>query len=365
MATYTAYNFRMPTGSWKDYMPEYKTYDYTKPKDIYSDYDTPYGYDIRKAQVSLENLEKNKPGQYNSAYDQRINQLINSMGSRKFSYDMSKDPLYQQYRENYMTQGKQAMQDTIGQASALTGGYGNSYAAAAGNQAYQAWLGQLNNKLPELYQLALQRYNAKGDEMSRMYSMLANQDATDYGRYRDTVSDYENDRAYYDARLQNLRTMGQNLWGQNWSNYLNTAQMNDANRQNAINAALNLYGQDWDNYKWGESQTAANRAQAVAEDQWNANFAENQRQFNASQAQANAQAAQKYAYETAQNQQQAAMESSKNTANFNDRLKYKNKPQEWSNSQWNSYIMGMLERYRGKYNLSDNDVASIIRDKLR
>ena len=52
-----------------------------------------------------------------------------------FSYDVNSDALYQQYANQYIQQGKMAMQDTIGQASAMTGGYGNSYAATAGNQA--------------------------------------------------------------------------------------------------------------------------------------------------------------------------------------------------------------------------------------
>ena len=76
-----------------------------------------------------------------------------------FSYDVNSDALYQQYADQYMRQGKLAMQDAMGQAAALTGGYGNSYAATVGNQAYQSYLQQLNDKVPELYQLALDRYN--------------------------------------------------------------------------------------------------------------------------------------------------------------------------------------------------------------
>ena len=70
------------------------------------------------------------------------------MANRKFNYDVNGDPLYQQYKHSYMTQGKQAMEDTIGQAAAMTGGYGNSYATAAGGQAYQSYLDQLNDRYP-------------------------------------------------------------------------------------------------------------------------------------------------------------------------------------------------------------------------
>ena len=47
-----------------------------------------------------------------------------------FSYDPDSDSLYQTAKANAIANGKVAMQDTIGQASALTGGYGNSYATS-------------------------------------------------------------------------------------------------------------------------------------------------------------------------------------------------------------------------------------------
>ena len=280
MATYTVYNYATPKGSYKDYMPEYKTYSYQRPKDTYSDYDSPYRSDILVAQNKLSQLEDNKPNGYKSAYTDRINALINEMANRKFSYDINEDAMYDQYKHSYMEQGKQAMQDTMGQAAALTGGYGNSYASSAGNQAYQAYLGKLNDVIPELYQMALDRYNTEGTDKQNLYSMMANQDAQDYAKYRDTVADYQTDRAHYSDQLQNLRTMGQNLWGQNWDNYWNAMTRNDTNYQNAVDTALSLLSQDWSNYHWAQEQTQHNYEQAVSEDQWNAEFAENQRQYN-------------------------------------------------------------------------------------
>lgn len=267
MAQYTRYKFNIPNNNLKEYMP----YDIKQPSATYRDSDSPYRADIARANAALSGLSK--PKAYSSAYSDRMNELIGNISKRKFSYDVNADPLYQQYKHSYMTQGKQAMEDTIGKAAAMTGGYGNSYAAAAGNQAYNSYLDKLNDRLPELYQLAMQKYNLEGSDLQNLYSVLANQDATDYSRYRDTIADYQTDRNYYENQLNNLRSMSQNLWGKNWDNY-----------QNAANMALQRLSQDWENYKWGEQQTAANRAQAVSEDQWNANFAENQRQFNASQA---------------------------------------------------------------------------------
>ena len=47
-----------------------------------------------------------------------------------------------------MQQGKQAMQDTMGQAAALTGGYGSTYGQAVGQQQYDAYLQNLNDEVP-------------------------------------------------------------------------------------------------------------------------------------------------------------------------------------------------------------------------
>ena len=43
-----------------------------------------------------------------------------------FSYDVNSDALYQQYADQYTRLGNMAMQDTMGQAAAMTGGYGRS-----------------------------------------------------------------------------------------------------------------------------------------------------------------------------------------------------------------------------------------------
>ena len=51
-------------------------------------------------------------------------------------------------------------------------------------------LQQLNDKVPELYQLALDQYNREGQDLYNQYGLYADRENQDYGRYRDTVSDY-------------------------------------------------------------------------------------------------------------------------------------------------------------------------------
>lgn len=100
------------------------------------------------------------------------------MNRGDFRYNAEEDPLYQQYRDQYTTLGKTAMRDTMGQAAALTGGYGSTYAQQAGQQSYDAYLARLNDMLPELYGAAYNRYQDEGNALLQRYNMAAGQ-ATD------------------------------------------------------------------------------------------------------------------------------------------------------------------------------------------
>lgn len=153
---------------------------------------------LKQAAASLAQKEQGKPGEYQSSYAQQIQDLLNKVTNReKFSYDMNADPLYQQYKDQYTQQGQMAMMDTMANAAALTGGYGNSYASTAGNQAYQAYLGQINNVIPELYNAAYNRYRDEGNDMYQQLGVLQGLEESEYGKYRDTVSDYYTDLNYY------------------------------------------------------------------------------------------------------------------------------------------------------------------------
>ena len=159
------------------------------------------------------------------AYDQAINALTNR---EKFKYDLNGDALYQQYKDQYITQGKQAMMDTIGQASAMTGGYGNSYAATVGNQTYQGYLQQLNNKIPELYQLALDKYNSEGDQLAQTYGVLAQDRQTAYGEWGDKYNRLVGERDYASNEYNNAYNRDYTTWNDN-KNYDTTQYWNEYN----------------------------------------------------------------------------------------------------------------------------------------
>lgn len=100
------------------------------------------------------------------------NQLMNRTG---FSYDHSTDPGFQQYYENAKRSGKMAMQDTMGQAASLTGGYANSWAQTAGQTAYNSYLQDANEMIPEFEQLARARYDAETAALTDKYAILKNE----------------------------------------------------------------------------------------------------------------------------------------------------------------------------------------------
>lgn len=154
--------------------------------------------DYQNASDMLVNTLNNRPGQFQSRYDGTIQDTLNKiLNGEKFSYDFNADPLYQQARDKYKAMGQSAMMDTMGQAAALTGGYGNSYAAAAGQQVYQQTAGQANDIIPQLQQAAYERYLNERADLKDQLGLLSGLEQNDYGRYRDNVGDWQNDRTYW------------------------------------------------------------------------------------------------------------------------------------------------------------------------
>ena len=125
--------------------------------------------------------------------DELYDQIVNK---KDFQYDLNADALYNQYKDQYSVLGKTAMMDTMGQAAALTGGYGNSYASTAGNQAYQAYLQQLNEQVPQLYQLALDKYNADRQDLYNQAGLTQELENAAYGKWVDEYGRLVDERNY-------------------------------------------------------------------------------------------------------------------------------------------------------------------------
>lgn len=176
------------------------------------------GYDpggnqaYQEALRRMQETEQTRP-EYQDSYSQQLKDLYDKiMGREKFQYDAANDPLYRQYRQMYVQQGRQAMADTMGQAAGLTGGYGSTYSQAAGQQQYDAYLQKLNEVVPELYAQARQAYNDEGDRMLQQYQLTGDLRDDEYSRYQDQLSNWWKDLSYQADRADTEYSRGAENW---------------------------------------------------------------------------------------------------------------------------------------------------------
>ena len=204
--------------------------------------------DVTDAWNKVKYLEGSKPGDYVSKYGDQIQALLDKILNRDpFKYDFNADPMYQMYKDRYLQQGRMAMQDTMGDAAALTGGYGNSYAATAGQQAYQSYLQGLNDRIPGLRDFAYNAWLNEGDRIRSNLSTLQGLDESDYARYRDTVGDYKDELNYYYNRFGDMSD-------REYNRYLNDASAWERDRDYWFNKWQ--WEQDF-NYKTAMDAAAA------------------------------------------------------------------------------------------------------------
>ena len=171
------------------------------------------GQTVKDAQTQLDTHTAQQPGAYQSGYDEKLNALYDKIMNREpFNYDMNADPMYQQLKDRYIQQGQMASQDTMGKAAALTGGYGNTYAQAVGQQTYQQYLQGLNDKVPELAKLAMSKYNMEGDQLAEQYAMMMKQENQDYARHQDAQNQWLAERKYLAGRYDTERGYDYSMW---------------------------------------------------------------------------------------------------------------------------------------------------------
>ena len=232
-------------------------------------------YSKSQSVLQAEQLLQSKIDQgYAGTHKEALNNLLNEFMNREdFEYDVDKDQMFQQALASAMGSGKTAMQDTMGQAAALTGGYGSTYATTAGNQAYNAFIQDAYDNLPEYYNMALAAYEAEGQQMLQQYNMLDAADTKEYSQWYDDIN----------LQHQSLRDMVNdeyNQWSANQTMYANTANMQLAenaqvgsNLYNMYNVAAseyeNAYAKDYQN--WQQSVDSAYKmATMQSNDYWNA-----------------------------------------------------------------------------------------------
>lgn len=206
---------------------------------------------VQQDKSALEAVAGRRPGEYTSSYAQELEELYDQIMNRPdFSYDLANDPLYQQYRQQYQRQGRLAMADTMGQAAALTGGYGSSYSQAAGQQSYHQYLAQLAEVTPQLYGQALDRYTRQGEALQAQYDRLLGLEERDYQRYAQAYSQWLSEYGLAQDRYESSRARDY----QAFLDLLNYWQQEAQRQQAQENWQAEM---DFDREKWEASQAKA------------------------------------------------------------------------------------------------------------
>lgn len=188
---------------------------------------------VQNAYEQYKQTLNKKPGEYKSEYQDYLDKLYGEIvNGEKFEYDFNSDPLYQQYKQNYMALGQQAMQDTTAQAAAMTGGYSNSYAATAGNQAYQGYLQQLNNVIPELQQQAYERFMTERSDLYNQLDATMSLDERDYSRWQDSYNNWLALLSQQENYYNNERTFDYGKYTDDRNYWMNQAQLENTDYYN-------------------------------------------------------------------------------------------------------------------------------------
>lgn len=170
-------------------------------------------------------FESYKP--YENQYADREKELLDAVTNYKdFGYDPASDQLYSQYRKQYAREGQRATADALGTAAAASGGVPSSYASTAAAQAGNYYSAQLTDKIPELYELAYNKYlNEYNRKLTSLEAVQA-AEQSDYAkylneldqhntqqqlRYNQLLAEIEQQSAKRDEQM-NLATLGAQ-WG--------------------------------------------------------------------------------------------------------------------------------------------------------
>lgn len=142
-------------------------------------------------------------------YESEIEDILDEIGNYgPFEYELTEDPMYQQYRDQYIREGKRAMKDTAAQTAAMTGGYGSTYGATAAQQSYDRYLEGLNDVVPQLEQTAYGRYRDSLGDLYNQMSALQQEESRLFGQYATERGFSQADRDFaYNAMVA---AMGQN-----------------------------------------------------------------------------------------------------------------------------------------------------------
>ena len=248
------------------------------------------GATVNNYQQQANVIQGQKPVDYNSKYQAGIDQLFDKILNRgKFEYDMNADTLYKQAMDKFSAQAKMGMQDTMGQAQSMTGGYGNSYAQTAGQQMYDKTMQNVTDMLPAMEERAHARWRGEGDDMARDLSISQSMEQDEYGRYRDAKGDWQFDYGQALDRYNQERGFdyGAHVDDRNYQEQKSQFDQNISMQKDQFDRNMMVQKDQFDrNMSAQKDQFEQELALRVRSQELNEKQAEEQRrQFDASQAQ--------------------------------------------------------------------------------
>lgn len=216
--------------------------------------------DVAAARAYRDSVAAMQPGEYDSGFEDQLQALYDQIEGREaFSYDPEEDEAYRRYARLYAAQGAAAMEDTMGQAASLTGGYGSSYAQAVGQQAYDRYLGELAALVPELRQAALAEYRQEGQALTDRYNMLNQQEKAGYDRWQDRVAQWQKALSEAQSSYEDVSAQDEKAYQAMLKHYADKAEQE--RKLSAAGAKIEDSGYEADAGKESLSSTAADSLQ--------------------------------------------------------------------------------------------------------
>ena len=143
-----------------------------------------------KISDSIAKWQESRPAEYVNTYKDDIKGLVSTLTGMDFSYNPEKDIAYKLIRDENRKAARLAMEDTLGKAAAMTGGYSNTYAQGAAQQAYAGALSKTGELIPELYEAAYDRFSDDRDALSDSIKLLSDLDSDEFDKYTALMKQY-------------------------------------------------------------------------------------------------------------------------------------------------------------------------------
>ena len=242
------------------------------------------GAAAQNVQQQLQQLQANKPAGYTSQYAGQLQGILAEIqGQKPFQYSFSGDALFNSLKDVWQEQAKQASMNAQAQAAGLTGGYGNSAAQLAGSQAYQHNIQGLYDKGLDTAKFAYDVYQGEQADRYNRLNALMNLDEQAYGRNRDEMADYKDERDYLTNRADTLDEREYSRWMNDMDYAMKLAQIenadyrNEQERQEAIRQFQLQYDADQAKFNWQKDVDQRDYDRNVLES--DRNYALNQQQL--------------------------------------------------------------------------------------